>query len=67
MNRLKEKRTARRQQNTRLINEAKAVLDTADIGELASLRERLQANNDELERLKSTSRTKRSQRKWRLY
>ncbi|XP_077541228.1 uncharacterized protein LOC144153458 [Haemaphysalis longicornis] len=37
--------------NTRLINEAKAVLDTADIGELASLRERLQANNDELERL----------------
>lgn len=51
MNRLKEKRTARRQQNTRLINEARSVLDTADIGTLASLRERLQANNDELEKL----------------
>lgn len=42
---------ARRQQNTRIINEAKTVLDTADVQTLGSLIERLQSNNDELSKL----------------
>lgn len=37
--------------NTRLINEAKTALDSAEIGAIASLTERLEANNTELERL----------------
>ncbi|XP_077523492.1 uncharacterized protein LOC144134453 [Amblyomma americanum] len=51
MQRSKEKRTARRQQNTKLINEAKAALGATDIGTLCSLIERLAANNDELLKL----------------
>lgn len=51
MHKLKEKRTARRQQNTRIINEARTALDTADVETLGSLIERLQSNNDELSKL----------------
>ncbi|KAL1454782.1 hypothetical protein MTO96_043661, partial [Rhipicephalus appendiculatus] len=51
MQRLKEKRTARRQQSTRLLEEARAALDTTDIGGLCSLIDRLQVNNEELLKL----------------
>lgn len=51
MNRLKEKRTARRQQSTRLISEAKAALETADWKIITGLVERLQFNHDELVRI----------------
>ncbi|KAK8769465.1 hypothetical protein V5799_014069 [Amblyomma americanum] len=51
MQRSKEKRTPRRQQNTKLINEAKADLGTTEIGTLCSLIERLTANKNELLRL----------------
>lgn len=51
MDRLKEKRTSRRQLNTLLINEAKDVMDSADFGARVSLTERLEANNSELDRL----------------
>ncbi|KAH6924569.1 hypothetical protein HPB50_019607 [Hyalomma asiaticum] len=51
MNRLKEKRTPRRQLNTRLINEAKDVLDSAEFGAIVSLTERLEPNNSELYKL----------------
>ncbi|KAH7939583.1 hypothetical protein HPB52_014209 [Rhipicephalus sanguineus] len=45
---LKEKRAARRQMNTRLINEAKAVMESADSAKISSLIERLQGNNADL-------------------
>ncbi|KAM7297209.1 uncharacterized protein ISCGN_022362 [Ixodes scapularis] len=48
MERLKSKRTVRRSQNTRLINEATAVLETADLATLTSLLERLATSNNEL-------------------
>ncbi|KAK8782766.1 hypothetical protein V5799_015891 [Amblyomma americanum] len=48
MQRSKENRTVRRQQNAKLINEAKAALGTTDIGTQCSLIETLGANNDEL-------------------
>ncbi|XP_037521048.1 uncharacterized protein LOC119397701 [Rhipicephalus sanguineus] len=51
MQRVKEKRTARRQQSTRLLEEAKAALDTTDIGVLCSVIDRLQVNNEELLKL----------------
>ncbi|KAL1467704.1 hypothetical protein MTO96_041994 [Rhipicephalus appendiculatus] len=50
MNRFKEKRTSSRQINTRLINEAKSVLESDNIGTIASLTERLEANNVELDK-----------------
>ncbi|KAL1474459.1 hypothetical protein MTO96_037956 [Rhipicephalus appendiculatus] len=37
--------------NTRLINEAKSVLESDNIGTIASLTERLEANNAELDKL----------------
>ncbi|KAG0427071.1 hypothetical protein HPB47_025852, partial [Ixodes persulcatus] len=53
MERLKTKRTTRRAQNTRLINEASALLQNQDstISQITTVAERLRANNDELRRL----------------
>ncbi|XP_037506439.1 uncharacterized protein LOC119382671 [Rhipicephalus sanguineus] len=53
MDRLKSKRTSRRAQNTRIINEASALLanDSASYDQLNSIYERLKANNDELQNL----------------
>ncbi|KAG0427727.1 hypothetical protein HPB47_025252, partial [Ixodes persulcatus] len=53
MERLKTKRTTRRPQNTRLINEASALLQNQDstISQITTVAERLRANNDELRRL----------------
>ncbi|KAL1481121.1 hypothetical protein MTO96_050446 [Rhipicephalus appendiculatus] len=48
---LKEKRAARRQMNTRLINEAKAVMESADSAKIVSLIERLQGNNADLDKI----------------
>ncbi|KAG0417023.1 hypothetical protein HPB47_005947, partial [Ixodes persulcatus] len=44
-------RTVRRSQNTRLINEATAVLETADLATLTSLLERLTTSNNELRQI----------------
>lgn len=53
MEKLKFKRTSRRAQNTRIINEASAAMmnDCATVDQLASLYERLKANNDELNKI----------------
>ncbi|KAG0431050.1 hypothetical protein HPB47_022146 [Ixodes persulcatus] len=48
-----DKRTTRRAQNTKLINEASALLQNQDstISQIATVAERLRANNDEFRRL----------------
>ncbi|KAL1457270.1 hypothetical protein MTO96_043554 [Rhipicephalus appendiculatus] len=51
MQRLKEKRSARRRQSTRLLEEARLALDDTDIGGLCSVIDRLQVNNEELLKL----------------
>lgn len=51
MNRLKGKRASRQQMNTRFVSEAKSVLESDNIGSIASLVERLEANNTELDKL----------------
>ncbi|XP_077529205.1 uncharacterized protein LOC144141536 [Haemaphysalis longicornis] len=51
MEKRKMKRTARRQPNKRLIDEAKDVLDTADLETLGALIVRLQSCNEELGKL----------------
>ncbi|KAL1475051.1 hypothetical protein MTO96_037568 [Rhipicephalus appendiculatus] len=51
MQRLKEKRSARRRQSTRLLEEARVALDDTDIGGLCSVIDRLQVNNEELLKL----------------
>ncbi|KAH6924900.1 hypothetical protein HPB50_025915 [Hyalomma asiaticum] len=51
VNRVKEKRTSRRRFNPRINNEAKSALDIAKSGAGASLIERLEANNAELDKL----------------
>ncbi|KAM7312688.1 uncharacterized protein ISCGN_009593 [Ixodes scapularis] len=53
MERLKTKRTTRRAQNTRLDNEASALLQNQDstISQITTVAERLRPNNDELRRL----------------
>lgn len=53
MERLKSKRTSRRAQNTRIINEASELLanDSASYDQLNSIYERLKANNEELKNL----------------
>lgn len=53
MEKLKFKRTSRRAQNTRIINEASAAIadPCATTDQLASLYERLKANNDELNKI----------------
>ncbi|KAK8771883.1 hypothetical protein V5799_024873, partial [Amblyomma americanum] len=48
MDRLKEERTARREQGTRLISEAKAAVETADWKTITELIEKLESNHDEL-------------------
>ncbi|XP_040072261.1 uncharacterized protein LOC120844516 [Ixodes scapularis] len=51
MERLKSKHTVRRSQNTWLINEATAVLETADLATLTLLLERLTTSNNELRQI----------------
>ncbi|XP_075732109.1 uncharacterized protein LOC142774856 [Rhipicephalus microplus] len=46
---LKKMRTARRQMNVRLINEAEVVMESADSAKISSLIERLQGNNADLD------------------
>lgn len=57
MEKLKFKRTSRRAQNTRIINEASAAIadPCATTDQLASLYERLKGNNDELIRSMKSS------------
>ncbi|XP_037529191.1 GRIP and coiled-coil domain-containing protein 1-like [Rhipicephalus sanguineus] len=53
MNRLKMKRTTRRAQNTKLIQEASALLenDDATVRQIDSIYERLKSNNEELKKI----------------
>ncbi|KAG0414081.1 hypothetical protein HPB47_008765 [Ixodes persulcatus] len=53
MERLNWKRAVRRSQNTRIINEATAILETADSATLTSLLERLTTSNSELRQINS--------------
>ncbi|KAL3211095.1 hypothetical protein MRX96_052086 [Rhipicephalus microplus] len=50
MNRLKSKRPVRRAQNTKIIQEARILLDSAsvDTAKLTAVKQRLSASNDEL-------------------
>ncbi|XP_037515172.1 uncharacterized protein LOC119391568 [Rhipicephalus sanguineus] len=53
MDRLKGKRSARRAQNTKIIQEARLLLDSADveIAKLSAVKERLAASNDQLSQI----------------
>ncbi|KAH6940133.1 hypothetical protein HPB50_025362 [Hyalomma asiaticum] len=51
MEKIKAKRTVRRRQNTVIINEATAALETADAEELAAILHRLEISNGELRKL----------------
>ncbi|KAH6921341.1 hypothetical protein HPB50_027684 [Hyalomma asiaticum] len=51
MKHLKEERTSHRQLNTRLINEPKSILDSAEIVAIASMTQRLGAHNADLDKL----------------
>ncbi|KAH6924813.1 hypothetical protein HPB50_025540 [Hyalomma asiaticum] len=53
MDRLKQKRSSARAQNTKIINEATAMLqsDSADIATLIALKERLTSSNDKLKQI----------------